>query len=102
MGLRRVKHGVVRNVKSCYKNMGNQSKFLIFTTSQTTTFPENTFLPAQQKPEKKTYTDFLSASISQLETSEVFYDEDGLCYQEKITSLSHVIGSCEIITIEED
>ena len=94
-----MKHGVVRNVK--IQSMGNQSKFFIFITSQPTTFPEKTFLPAQQKPEKKTYTDFLSTSISQI-ASEVFYDEDGLCYQEKITFLSHVIGSCEIITIEED
>jgi len=94
-----VKHGVVRNVK--IQSMGNQSKFFIFITSQPTTFPEKTFLPAQQKPEKKTYTDFLSTSISQI-TSEVFYDEDGLCYQEKIIFLSHVIGSCEIITIEEE
>ncbi len=83
--------------------MGNQSKFLIFPILQITTFPEKTFIPAQQKPEKKTYTDFLSTSISQiLPPSEAFYDEDGLCYQEKIIFLSHIIGSCEIITIEEE
>ena len=100
-GLRRVKHGVVRNVK--IRSMGNQSKFFIFITSHPTTFPEKTFIPAQQKPEKKTYTDFLSTSISQIvDPSEAFYDEDGLCYQEKIIFLSHVIGSCEIITIEEE
>ena len=100
-GLRRVKHGVVRNVK--IRSMGNQSKFFIFITSHPTTFPEKTFIPAQIKPEKKTYIDFLSASISQIvDPSEAFYDEDGLCYQEKIIFLSHVIGSCEIITIEEE
>ena len=81
--------------------MGNQSKFREFVTFPTTTSPEKTFFPAQNEPQKKTYTDFLSP-LTQLKTSEVYCDTDCLCYQEKFVFLSHVIGSCEIITIEED
>ena len=81
--------------------MGNQSKFRVFVTFQPATSPEKTFFPAQNAPEKKTYTDFLSP-VTELNTSEVVCDEDCLCYQEKYVFLSHIIGSCEIITIEED
>ena len=84
-----------------YDNMGNQSKFRVFVTFQSATSPEKTFFPAQNAPKKKTYTDFLSP-VTELNTSEVICDEDCLCYQEKYVFLSHIIGSCEIITIEED
>ena len=82
--------------------MGNQSKFRKFATYPEATPPEKTFFPAQSEPQKKTYTDFLSSWIHIPLSDEKFYDEEGLCYQEKFIFLSHVIGSQPIITIEED
>ena len=82
--------------------MGNQSKFRKFATYPIATPPEKTFYPAQPEPQKKTYTDFLSSWIHIPLSDEKFYDEEGLCYQEKFIFLSHVIGSQPIITIEED